>query len=138
MSVGLGAGAGAGPPGPLLGVGPFIPGGPPGPAGPADPGGPVGPPAPGASPPTPSGWGCCEPVCDCGACCWAIEGAPKGPRVTGVVLPLPFDPLPLGVEAPPGTPDWLDCCASVDVTVVLDTCREPEDLRPLDDPGSKY
>lgn len=28
-----------------------------------------------------------------------------------------------------------DCnCASVDVTVVLETCREPEDLRPLDDP----
>jgi hypothetical protein len=25
-------------------------------------------------------------------------------------------------------------CASVDVTVVLDTCREPDDLRPLDDP----
>lgn len=29
----------------------------------------------------------------------------------------------------------LDCdCASVDVTVVLDTCRDPDDLRPLDDP----
>lgn len=28
-----------------------------------------------------------------------------------------------------------DCdCASVDVTVVLETCREPDDLRPLDDP----
>lgn len=28
-----------------------------------------------------------------------------------------------------------DCdCASVDVTVVLDTCLEPEDLRPLDEP----
>lgn len=28
-----------------------------------------------------------------------------------------------------------DCdCASVDVTVVLDTCREPDDRLPLDDP----
>lgn len=28
-----------------------------------------------------------------------------------------------------------DCgCASVEVTVVLETCREPEDRRPLDDP----
>lgn len=28
-----------------------------------------------------------------------------------------------------------DCdCASVDVTVVLETCREPDDLRPLDEP----
>lgn len=28
-----------------------------------------------------------------------------------------------------------DCdCASVDVTVVLETCRDPDDLRPLDDP----
>ena len=25
-------------------------------------------------------------------------------------------------------------CASVDVTVVLETCRDPEDLLPLDDP----
>lgn len=32
----------------------------------------------------------------------------------------------------------LDCdCASVDVTVVLDTCREPEDLRPLDEPTER-
>jgi hypothetical protein len=31
-----------------------------------------------------------------------------------------------------------DCdCASVDVTVVLETCREPDDLRPLDDPMFK-
>lgn len=43
-------------------------------------------------------------------------------------------PLPFGVDAPPGTPDWFDCCASVDVTVVLDTCREPDDRRPLEDP----
>jgi hypothetical protein len=29
-----------------------------------------------------------------------------------------------------------DCdCASVDVTVVLETCREPEDRRPLDEPA---
>lgn len=28
-----------------------------------------------------------------------------------------------------------DCdCASVDVTVVLETCRDPDDRRPLDDP----
>lgn len=28
-----------------------------------------------------------------------------------------------------------DCdCASVDVTVVLDTCREPDDLLPLEEP----
>lgn len=29
--------------------------------------------------------------------------------------------------------DW--DCASVDVTVVLDTCRDPDDRLPLDDPG---
>lgn len=30
----------------------------------------------------------------------------------------------------------VDCdCASVDVTVVLETCREPDDRRPLDDPA---
>lgn len=45
-----------------------------------------------------------------------------------------MEPLPFGVDAPPGTPDWFDCCASVDVTVVLDTCREPDDRRPLEDP----
>lgn len=29
-----------------------------------------------------------------------------------------------------------DCdCASVDVTVVLETCRDPDDLRPLDEPN---
>lgn len=50
-----------------------------------------------------------------------------------MVLPLE-PPLPFGVDAPPGTPDWFDCCASVDVTVVLDTCREPDDRRPLEDP----
>lgn len=31
----------------------------------------------------------------------------------------------------------LDCdCASVDDTVVLETCREPDDLRPFDEPIS--
>lgn len=60
-----------------------------------------------------------------------MEGAPRGPSVTGVVLPFPFGPFPLGVEAPPE----LDCAASVDVTVVLDTCREPDDRRPLEEPA---
>lgn len=32
----------------------------------------------------------------------------------------------------------LDCdCASVDVTVVLETCRDPDDLRPLDEPENE-
>lgn len=133
FKVGFGAGAGAGPPGPVLGAGPVIPGGTPGPGGPAAPGAPAGPPAPGASPPTASGGGA-EPDWDCGGCCWAMEGAPNGPRATGVVLPLPLPPLPLGVDAPPGTPDGLDCCASVDVTVVLETWRDPDDRRPLVEP----
>jgi hypothetical protein len=31
--------------------------------------------------------------------------------------------------------ELFDCgCASVEVTVVLETCRDPDDLRPLDDP----
>lgn len=31
-----------------------------------------------------------------------------------------------------------DCdCASVDVTVVLETCRDPDDRLPLDDPGRR-
>lgn len=59
-----------------------------------------------------------------------MEGAPRGPKVTGVVLPLPFGPFPFGVDAPPE----LDCAASVDVTVVLETCREPDDRRPLEEP----
>jgi hypothetical protein len=52
-------------------------------------------------------------------------GLPKRP----VVVPLaPVTPLPL-----PG-PDEFGC-ASDDVTVVLETCRDPDDRRPLEDPA---
>lgn len=34
----------------------------------------------------------------------------------------------------PPAPDCECCCASDDVTVVLDTCREPDERRPLDEP----
>lgn len=34
-------------------------------------------------------------------------------------------------------PDAFCCCASDDVTVVLDTCRDPDDLRPLEPVNSK-
>lgn len=44
-------------------------------------------------------------------------------ELCGVVVAL-FAPTPGG---------WLDC-ASVLVTVVLETCLEPDDRRPLDDP----
>jgi hypothetical protein len=44
----------------------------------------------------------------------------------GAVFPFPF------IAA-------VDCCASVDVTVVLDTaCLEPLDLLPLEDPGKLF
>lgn len=59
-----------------------------------------------------------------------MEGCPRGPSVTGGVPALPLGPLPFGVVAPPE----FDCAASVDVTVVLDTCREPDDRLPLDEP----
>lgn len=63
-----------------------------------------------------------------------MEGAPRGPSVTGGVPAFPLGPLPFGVVAPPE----LDCWASVDVTVVLDTCREPDDRRPLDEPVTEW
>lgn len=49
-----------------------------------------------------------------------------------------FDALLTGI----GTPGKLAlcafcCCASDDVTVVLDTCRDPDDLRPLE-PVNKW
>lgn len=46
-------------------------------------------------------------------------------------------PLPDGGAAPLPFVAAVDCCASVDVTVVLDTaCLEPLDLLPLEDPGN--
>lgn len=50
----------------------------------------------------------------------------------------PFGPPalpPFGVVDPPlPGRDEFGCCASDEVTVVLDTCLEPEDLRPLEEP----
>ncbi len=60
-------------------------------------------------------------------------GAGVGPAapVAGT-MPSGGGPFPI-LTAIPG---W-DCCASVDVTVVLDTCREPDERRPLDEPGNE-
>ena len=65
-------------------------------------------------------------------------------KVAGTLFASTDDPFTADVELltfPGGTLTLfvvvllLDCdCASVDVTVVLDTCLEPDDLRPLDDP----
>lgn len=58
-------------------------------------------------------------------------GAGVGPAAPVVgTIPSGGGPFPI-LTAIPG---W-DCCASVDVTVVLDTCREPDERRPLDEPG---
>lgn len=58
-------------------------------------------------------------------------GAGVGPAAPVVgAIPSGGGPFPI-LTAIPG---W-DCCASVDVTVVLDTCREPDERRPLDEPG---
>lgn len=46
-------------------------------------------------------------------------------------------PLPMLTGGSPPTDCW-DCCASVEVTVVLDTWREPEERRPLDDPNMRW
>lgn len=42
-----------------------------------------------------------------------------------------FDALLTGIGIPGKLP-WASCCASDDVTVVLETCREPELRRPLE------
>lgn len=58
------------------------------------------------------------------------SGIPPGGRFPLVGTPFPF-PFPMA-----GAILLLfDCCASVDVTVVLETCLEPEDRRPLDEPA---
>lgn len=44
-----------------------------------------------------------------------------------------LDALLTGTDTPAGRPAWF-CCASDDVTVVLDTCRDPDERRPLDEP----
>lgn len=41
------------------------------------------------------------------------------------------------IGKPPGIPCCWFCCASDDVTVVLDTCRDPDDRRPLEEPTIK-
>ena len=56
------------------------------------------------------------------------SGIPPGGRFPFVGTPFPF-PIAGAILL------LFDCCASVDVTVVLDTCREPEDRRPLDEPA---
>lgn len=58
-------------------------------------------------------------------------GAGAGPvePVVGTIPSGGNGPLPMFTDMP----DW-DCCASVDVTVVLDTCLEPDERRPLDEP----
>jgi hypothetical protein len=58
---------------------------------------------------------------------------PPPPIVPGGIDPGLIDPLVPGT--PPPIPPAFDCCASVDVTVVLDTCLDPDDRRPLDDPA---
>lgn len=63
-------------------------------------------------------------------------GAGVGPAATAVnAIPSGGGggPLPIFTDMPV----W-DCWASVDVTVVLDTCREPDDRRPLDDPANSF
>ena len=59
------------------------------------------------------------------------SGIPPGGKLPFVGTPLP---LPIG-----GAILLLlllfDCCASVEVTVVLETCRDPDDLLPLDEPA---
>lgn len=61
-------------------------------------------------------------------------GAGAGPVVPDVgTMPSGGNgPLPIFTDRP----DCWDCCASVDVTVVLETCRDPDDRRPLDDPAN--
>lgn len=56
------------------------------------------------------------------------SGIPPGSRFPLVGTPFPF-PTAGAILL------LFDCCASVDVTVVLDTCREPDDRRPLDEPA---
>lgn len=53
----------------------------------------------------------------------------------GGAFTLRLDALLTGIGMPggklaPGA--FCCCCASDDVTVVLDTCRDPDDLRPLE------
>lgn len=60
-------------------------------------------------------------------------GTPRPSGFGGGAFALRFDALLTGIGPPGKLPCCaFCCCASEDVTVVLETCREPDDRRPLE------
>lgn len=64
--------------------------------------------------------------------CLPVVGTSPSAGGGGGTLALKFDALLTGIGMPGNGPCAFVCCASDDVTVVLETCREPDDRRPLE------